>query len=76
MTGGLSRSGSPLAALLVALMVSRSITAPLEHGLSQPLPAVRSLGIGGTPSPLLWAIAYDPVVSAVADGTGCATPIF
>eukprot|EP00969_Alexandrium_andersonii_P184965 8171555-Alexandrium_andersonii.AAC.1 len=36
---------------------------PLEHGLSRPLPVARSLGMGGTPSPLWWAAACDPIIS-------------
>eukprot|EP00969_Alexandrium_andersonii_P011227 487698-Alexandrium_andersonii.AAC.1 len=32
--------------------------------------------MGGTPSPLLWAIAYDPIISAVAASTGCVMHTF
>eukprot|EP00969_Alexandrium_andersonii_P225159 9944349-Alexandrium_andersonii.AAC.1 len=32
--------------------------------------------MGGTPSPLLRALVYDPIISVVADSTGCVTPTF
>eukprot|EP00969_Alexandrium_andersonii_P260416 11513103-Alexandrium_andersonii.AAC.1 len=32
--------------------------------------------MGGTPSPLLWAMAYDPAVVRVREGAGAATPTF
>eukprot|EP00969_Alexandrium_andersonii_P147985 6542306-Alexandrium_andersonii.AAC.1 len=32
--------------------------------------------MGGAPSPLLWAMAYDPIIVGVAQGTGSADPTF
>eukprot|EP00969_Alexandrium_andersonii_P148964 6586580-Alexandrium_andersonii.AAC.1 len=32
--------------------------------------------MGNTPSPLLWAMAYDPVIAGVAEGTGAANPTY
>ena len=44
-----------------------SYTGPLRRML-------RSVGMGGTASPLLWSIAYDPIISAASSVTGAPCP--
>ena len=65
-----------LYASLMALVGDRSVRfcrgsyrGPLRRML-------RSVGMGGTASPLLWSIAYDPIISAASSVTGAPCPTY
>eukprot|EP00969_Alexandrium_andersonii_P065243 2873447-Alexandrium_andersonii.AAC.1 len=64
------------ASLVGSEMCIRDRASPGSAGLSQPRRLLRSGGMGGTPSPLLWAMAYDPVIEGVAEGAGSANPTY
>ena len=60
----------------LALVAARAVRAcrdgrpgPLRHLL-------RSIGMGGTASPLTWVLAYDPIVFAVQAATGAEAPTY
>eukprot|EP00969_Alexandrium_andersonii_P125724 5558578-Alexandrium_andersonii.AAC.1 len=59
---------------MIALATGRAVAAPGSRGLGAAHLLLRSIGIGGDPSPLLWAMAYDPIIVGVAQGTGSANP--
>ena len=58
----------------MALVESRSVTAGGQFGVFRRL--LRSIGMGGTASPLSWGIAYDPVVEGMSCATGVEAPTY
>ena len=56
-------------ALVANRWVKSSLTARAWH-------LRRSIGMGGTASPLIWNLCYDPIVWAVAACTGVPAPTF
>ena len=60
----------------MSLLVGRSIAYNEVGTISAPRLALRSCGQGGTASPLIWAIAYDPVVEILSRSLRVPTPTF
>ena len=58
----------------MALVESRSATAAGQVGVLRRL--LRSIGMGGTASPLSWGIAYDPIVEGMFRATGVEAPTY
>ena len=58
----------------MALVESRSVTATGKYGILRRL--LRSIGIGGTASPLSWGIAYDPIVEGMSRAMGVEAPTY
>ena len=58
----------------MALVESRSVTAAGQFGVLRRL--LRSIGMGGTASPLSWGIAYDPIVEGLFRATGVEAPTY
>eukprot|EP00974_Lingulodinium_polyedra_P070914 6863748-Lingulodinium_polyedra.AAC.1 len=52
-----------------ALICGRSVAARIGNKLGPLRRLARSIGMGNTPSMLLWAIGYDPVVEAAQGAT-------
>ena len=59
---------------LLALTMGRAVKAA-RGGPSPPVRTLaRSIGMGGTASPLTWNIGYDPIIHVTSRGAGAATP--
>ena len=58
----------------MALVESRSVTAAGQIGVLRRL--LRSIGMGGTASPLSWGIAYDPIVEGMFRAIGVEAPTY
>eukprot|EP00969_Alexandrium_andersonii_P189216 8360447-Alexandrium_andersonii.AAC.1 len=50
-----------------ALVSDRQVCTAGDAALGPRRGLARSVGMGGPASPLLWALAYDPIVVATAD---------
>ena len=61
---------------LLALTLGRAVTAA-RGGPSPPVRALaRSIGMGGTASPLTWSIGYDPIIHVTSRAAGAPTPTY
>eukprot|EP00969_Alexandrium_andersonii_P327256 14460530-Alexandrium_andersonii.AAC.1 len=54
----------------------RSVVAPLGGSLGPERHLARSVGMGGPVSPLLWCLAYDPLIEGTRRATGADTPTY
>ena len=57
-----------------ALVENRSVTAASQIGILRRL--LRSIGMGGTASPLSWGIAHDPIVEGMFQAIGVEAPTY
>ena len=60
---------------VVNLTVGRLTRAASPAGLGPSRALMRGLGMGGTVSPLIWAMAYDPIIVGAARAVGAPPPI-
>ena len=63
-----------LRAALLDLTVGRVTRAASPLGLGPARALLRGVGMGGTVSPLVWAMAYDPAIEGVWRATGAEPP--
>eukprot|EP00969_Alexandrium_andersonii_P323323 14285480-Alexandrium_andersonii.AAC.1 len=59
---------------LWSLVSERAVRAAGEGDLGPIRALARSIGMGGPASPLLWALAYDPVIVGTSDTARAPTP--
>ncbi len=61
---------------LLALTIGRAVTAA-RGGPNPPVrPLARSIGMGGTASPLTWNLGYDPIIHVTSRASGAPTPTY
>ena len=74
----LRRLGLPGWAVRAFLAVTRGRMVRFAHGAFRgPLRRLlRSVGMGGPASPLLWSLAYDPILAACVNLTGRSCPTY
>eukprot|EP00975_Prorocentrum_lima_P055104 11551356-Prorocentrum_lima.AAC.1 len=56
------------------LITGRTVRCMLAGKLCPEHPIRRGIGMGSPISPLLWCLAYDPILRAVQDAAGVHTP--
>ena len=58
------------------LLTGRAVCASGPRGRGPLRTLLRSLGMGGPPSPLLWAMGYDPIVEGLAVAMSIGVPTY